>query len=464
VVKCTNAASAKINVTGTIDCQTGPYRPAIFTSQYDSTVGESIGTGTPTNYPSGLVISTAGSVLHDLRFAYATNGLILDFTDGQINLTNLQSVNCRYAIDSSANDGNTIIVDNSLFHAAKYGIKGGRDLIVRGQQLTAHNCEKFTYSQSGGDSYAYLTNCLLVGVTNWGSDFTFTTNSTLYYSTDPGGIFQTVGAGAHYLANSITNRGTTNISASLLAALRKKTTYPPTVLSNISISVSTNLVPQAPRDTNNLPELGFHYDPIDFLTSWFTVSNATVTVSDGAVIACYNDTGIWIADGSSIVSSTTKVAALPKAQFIDGSATNLQTEFIFNYVAQIWMPQPAVNFDPVTTNDPAWFVFGYSDTGNGHYGLYYDRLTWAHGFTAQPEFDSSPSHLAIDQTYVDLNADGVPHDATHIDYSPVTAMLRRIDGTQYLWVSRQIKVNSAGTGSSADRSAVEWFRIRTCHR
>jgi len=149
-----------------------------------------------------------------------------------------------------------------------------------------------------------------VGVTNWGSDFTFTTNGVVYYANDVGGVFQTIGAGNHYLIAGSTNRdlGTTNISASLLAALTKKTTWPPVVLSNVSITASTNLLPQAPRDTNSLPDLGFHYEPIDWLTHWYTVSNATLTVSDGAVLASYNDTGVWMTDGSAIVSTGTPLA------------------------------------------------------------------------------------------------------------------------------------------------------------
>lgn len=43
VVKYTNAvASPKLSITGTILCQTGPYRPAVFTAKDDNTVGETL--------------------------------------------------------------------------------------------------------------------------------------------------------------------------------------------------------------------------------------------------------------------------------------------------------------------------------------------------------------------------------------------------------------------------------------
>jgi len=53
VVKFTNStATARITITGPISCQTGPYRPAVFTSKDADDVGEKItgSTGTPANY------------------------------------------------------------------------------------------------------------------------------------------------------------------------------------------------------------------------------------------------------------------------------------------------------------------------------------------------------------------------------------------------------------------------------
>lgn len=311
VVKFTNSADAQISIAGGAVCDTAAYRPAIFTSQDDNSIGDAIpgSTGVPGGYyGTGLAIGTSGNTLHDLRFSYASSAVTLDFSGGQIQLANVQFVNCQYPVDSSANDENTVLLDNGLMQLAKYGFNAGNDSILRAQHLTAHQCEQLAHALAGGDGNAYLTNCLLVGVTNWGDDFTFTTNTTAYYAADAGGIFQTVGAGSHYLAtDDWRNTGTTNVTPDLLAALRKKTTWPPVVLSNLTVYASTNLVPQATRDADT-PDLGYHYAPIDYLTWWFTVSNATLTVSNGAAIACYSDTGVWIADGGSIVSVGTPLA------------------------------------------------------------------------------------------------------------------------------------------------------------
>ena len=97
--------------------------------------------------------------------------------------------------------------------------------------------------------------------------------------------------------------GTTNIDATVLAYLRKKTTYPPVVLSNITNSADTVLSPQAPRETGTNLALGYHYDALDFIVDRYAVTNATLTVTNGTAIACLdNGLGIWLQDSSAIVS------------------------------------------------------------------------------------------------------------------------------------------------------------------
>ena len=151
------------------------------------------------------------------------------------------------------------------------------------------------------------------------ADATFTgTNNGFYNSPAFGSAtngssaypFQTVGAGDYYLTNGcpFTNAGTINIDPVLLTDLQHKTTYPPLLLTNQTVAANTNLSPQAPRDTNAAPSLGYHYDPVDYIANLFTITNATLTVTGGAAIACYNFVGIWLQDGSSITSVGTPLA------------------------------------------------------------------------------------------------------------------------------------------------------------
>jgi hypothetical protein len=108
--------------------------------------------------------------------------------------------------------------------------------------------------------------------------------------------FQTVGAGNYYLSSG---SGFQNMGV-LVSGLNNKTTYPPLVYTNATIYVNTNFTPQAARDISGTPDLGYHYDPIDYYTEQYTIVSATLTISGGAVIACNNDNGIWLGGGSAI--------------------------------------------------------------------------------------------------------------------------------------------------------------------
>src|SRR5439155_12706922 len=118
--------------------------------------------------------------------------------------------------------------------------------ILRAEHVTADQVGTlFSTPYSNGGT---LTNGILTAVTNIGVTlYNSTTNSSA------AGIFQTVGGAAYYL-DSDTNRnsGSPNISAALLADIRKKTTYPPLVYSNATLSADTTFGPQAQRDTDEL--------------------------------------------------------------------------------------------------------------------------------------------------------------------------------------------------------------------
>jgi hypothetical protein len=51
-----------------------------------------------------------------------------------------------------------------------------------------------------------------------------------------------------------------------------------------------------------MPDLGYHYDPIDYLVDQYVITNATLMVTNGAAIASYNETGIQLRKSSAIVS------------------------------------------------------------------------------------------------------------------------------------------------------------------
>ena len=115
---------------------------------------------------------------------------------------------------------------------------------------------------------------------------------------------ESVGAGSHYLADgTYTNRGTRNINATLLADLKHRTTYPPVLLTS-DFAVSTTLSPQAQRDIDN-PDLGYHYDPIDYCLSGLNLTNCTLTLTNGVAVGFYGTNGITLQSGAKFVSEGT---------------------------------------------------------------------------------------------------------------------------------------------------------------
>ena len=129
---------------------------------------------------------------------------------------------------------------------------------------------------------------------------------------------------------------------------------------------------------------------------------------------------------------------------------------------------PAVNFDPITTADSTWFIFGSGDTT-----FYYNQLKWVNGFTSPPEWQGPWGAVTADiPSYYNLISGSItaPQLGSSIRVNLTwqasllqMAIVRKIGATQYLWTCRQIGVNSAGNNDDgqADRSAVEWFKIQT---
>src|SRR6185369_16608060 len=153
----------------------------------------------------------------------------------------------------------------------------------------------FCFFNSGTLGPFYLTNSILVGGFHYDMDEGLIgyvpelhTNAVAFPSNTTG--FRTVGGGHYYLTNNSPYRdvGTTNVGTVILSEIRTKTTYPPIVYGSTNgyFTNSLNLSPQVQRDTD-IPDLGYHYDPLDYLVGGMYVSNATITVNPGTAIGVY---------------------------------------------------------------------------------------------------------------------------------------------------------------------------------
>jgi len=396
VIKCVTNLGPSLNILGTVNCQTAPYRPAVITSSQDNTVGETIPGVANTNYNgdlspfflyvtnttySGVTIwisepyydpscfcypyvnqngaagdywharepayyginfnhsssfsfqatdsysgSTAylyvtpqlrdghmslsggygspftceyhetgaplsspavatgvslanGGALHDLRFSYLTVAIS---SSGNYSITNAQFVNCGTALKT---------VNSSVFAGNILMNNVGTALAGQNFQATV---EQLTYDQgtyvafnSSGTSSATLINSLLTGVGSYGN-MTVATN-TVTKLANSSGVYQTIGGGKHYLAtNSVRGIGT-NLDAGMVAQLAQKTTYPPVAYTNLTFTDAQVFNSQAARDTSATPDLGYHYDPLDYTFGGCT-ANGNLTFGPGTAAGWFRTT------------------------------------------------------------------------------------------------------------------------------------------------------------------------------
>ena len=301
ILKYTNSTSAKISMSGALICQTAPYRPAVLTSKDDNTLGEIIpgSTGNPSNSNGGTYLSISGYPTYKyLRFSYA--GIAIDGGFGTATtggVWHCQFVRCGTCLLPDDDDGYLYDV---LFSKCGTVIALGADN-VKGSHVTADQINTFYASFHS----VTLTNSLLTAVTNLGYGVTLVNSVT---NASGNGIYQTVGAGSYYLAAGSTNRnaGTPNLNPALLSDLSRRTTYPPVEIST-NFTANTTLGPQAQRDTDT-PDLGYHYDPLDYVVSGRTLTNATLTLTNGVALGTYGAAtsyGIYIRKGGNLVSEGT---------------------------------------------------------------------------------------------------------------------------------------------------------------
>ncbi|HEY5910878.1 MAG TPA: hypothetical protein VJA21_09785 [Verrucomicrobiae bacterium] len=315
VVKLTNSPTALITAYNIV-CETGPYRMAALTSWCDDSLGDVISgsTGNPTNYNGGTYLREAlfqhTNAYKYLRFLYAGAALQMKPRDG---VWHCQFVNCKKAITFGL--GGSLWLHNVLFSGCDQAIYGsgyqiyGEHLTVDGPYFNRYSCT------------VRATNSIFVGALSAG-DAAFDHCAT---NSSAEGVFQTVGAGKYYLVPGSTNRcaGTTNINPTLLAELRRKTTSPPVVSCGVTVSSDLTLYPLAQR-VDSTPDLGFCYDPIDYAMGHLMLTNATLTINPGTVVATFG-TNSW----NHGIGITTDAQIL-----CEGSPANLNRFVVYNTVQE----------------------------------------------------------------------------------------------------------------------------------
>lgn len=376
VIKFVQTNSCFLQVAGAVNCATSPYRPAVFTSVDDNTVGETISgsSGNPVidsaNWYLYMWTGTFQINLHDLRFAYCYVG-IAKVNEPGVDMRDIQFVHTAwpvYLFSFVTNASQSTLRNVLMTDVTGAAISlGNIDLDI--ENLTVDRCAQLGYHDYTAN--LHFTNSLIVGVLSMG-DTPYTTNNSAVLSTNTG-VFQTVGAGSYYLANNSIYRdvGTTNINTALLADIRQKTTYPPVLYTNVTVSTNTVLNLQVQRDID-MPDIGYHYDPIDYLVDSFMITNATITVFPGTAVASYGDSGLVPSAGSTLSSIGTVLAPIWYTKHFC-----VQEEPMIRGVS----PNSSVIVNPYHLSAPPVGLYRFSKfstVGSMGYLLYHSQNTWSY--------------------------------------------------------------------------------------
>jgi len=293
VIKYTNTADAQINTEdgdgpGPI-FETSLYRPAIFTSSDDDSVGDGIdgSTGTPSTNGVATYMNGGTGVIQGARFSYAGTAL-LDVNGAHDTFQDCQFFECGTNF-ISVNPGvsfKNVLSSDCRYMAVGYGF-GPDGIPVDCENITVDSCANFPFAGT-------VTNSILTAV---GGVLTNLVFDHSVVAANGAGIYQTAGAGGYYLINGSTNRnaGTTNIDPVLLADLKTKTTYPPVTNFYGFLTNDYTFSPQVQRDNSgSTVDLGYHYDPLDY-AGFLCISNATATVLPGTALGMAGpEYGVWL--------------------------------------------------------------------------------------------------------------------------------------------------------------------------
>jgi len=293
------------------------YAPTVFTDCNDNSVGDPINgsTGMPSLgscYFVCMFASPPVATISHARFSYAAVAITEDVPETTVTLRHCQFVSCNVGMYfgdgyNGATVTNELNLQNIL--AANLGCMVlGSVFSVNGENITADNTSIFAAPYGVGYPGTFytgaVTNSIFTAVAG-GTNFSYFDHSV--WASSGSGIYQPVGAGGYYLTNGspYQGAGTTNIDAQTLADLQSMTTYPPTLISNVFFTSNTNLVPQVTRDTNWVmsgggPDLGYHYDAIDYEISSLVINNGTMTILPGTVIATVPTNGIVVQESGGL--------------------------------------------------------------------------------------------------------------------------------------------------------------------
>jgi len=305
VIKLNSDGLIEIDDNGSVDCETAPYRPCVLTSWRDSSLGQSVGSGSPNFEDVSEFLdfqATNNVTLHDLRFCYGFQA-VEDDTEAEITLRDCQCHDVAVPLY-----GYNLALYNDLFGTSPDEMSGitGQEcaqVFAEGPSLVAENVTAdsgYAFIEDDSDIVPALTNCLITSEPiyspGYGDRPVPATNSVVWLPSPSAPVYQSVNGGNYYLTNASPYRaaGTANIDPTLLANLQKKTTWAPILYNGVTFATNATFNPWAPRDTNSSPDIGYAYDPLDYIFENNCEMDSNATFTAGTAAAWTTSEGIQL--------------------------------------------------------------------------------------------------------------------------------------------------------------------------
>lgn len=342
VIKFASWTDSSLQIAGSVQTDTKPYYPAILTSLDDDSAGQILdwSNGWPATASNGVAYvdltfaQAANPDLRNLRFCYADQAVRTPASAAIVELWDCQFVQCVAAVaDAPTNQTGTVRLHNVLVAGCQAAIQvHGTNLAVAAEQVTADVGNFCTVDYAGGAvaPALALTNSIVVG--SLGGFTSLVTNHSAINHATP--VFQTAGAGHYYLTNGSPYRkaGTTNISSRLRAEFQRKSTQPPLVFrEHMVVAGEMALLPQAEREAVGPPDLGYHYDVLDYVVENLVLKGGTITMHPGTATAVGGGYYYWSTTGFDLRENSTFISAgTPTAPNIFASLQFVQEGLTYN--------------------------------------------------------------------------------------------------------------------------------------
>lgn len=296
----TNSPGLNVLSGATLNWLGAPYRPVTLVSKDDTAAGEPLpgASGTPGGFYAApaLSLNNLGAItLTNLCVRNADTAILTTGTTSPT-LRHGQFLKCRVGLqmERSATLQNLLFdsVTNVTWHTTT-------EYDSYGEFLTVDAASYLNYTAGG---LLNLDSSLLVSVANTNSVVIRTNNHFAVTNEFP--IFASAGSGTHYLEPSqLTNDYLPffpSTSPQLSAELVGMTVETPVLLPN-TILVNTLLTQRAIRDTGST-YIGYHYWPVDYLATGLSLTNATLTLTNGVVLGLYGGSGVVLQSGGKFIS------------------------------------------------------------------------------------------------------------------------------------------------------------------